>query len=163
MNHWIFGLKIATIVGFGLVAGVFLAFSTFVMPAFAKIPPAQGIAAMQSVNVAVMTSLFMAIFMSAGAVCLFFAGYALKNWGASGAGWLLAGSLMYLIGTFAVTIAFNVPLNDGLAKLNPASPESVLAWNHYLSSWTLWNHVRTAFSTGSMLCFLLSLAQRPNG
>ena len=36
--------------GCGLVAGVFFAFSTFVMKALGKLPPAQGVAAMQSIT-----------------------------------------------------------------------------------------------------------------
>ena len=36
--------------GSGLVAGIFFAFSNFVMKALARVPPAQGVAAMQSIN-----------------------------------------------------------------------------------------------------------------
>src|SRR5258705_6992637 len=42
-----------TALGAGLVAGVFFAFSSFVMAALARLPPAQAIAAMQSINVTV--------------------------------------------------------------------------------------------------------------
>ena len=41
---------LATTLGCGLNAGVFFAFSTFVMPALKRLPAAQGIAAMQSIN-----------------------------------------------------------------------------------------------------------------
>ena len=49
---------------------------------------------------------------------------------------------MYLIGTFGVTIAFNVPLNDTPGKMMPRTP-SVQVWKDYLAAWTVWNHVRT--------------------
>lgn len=42
-----------TVVGSALMAGVFFAFSTFVMKALRRLPSPQGIAAMQSINVAV--------------------------------------------------------------------------------------------------------------
>jgi len=48
-------LSLVTLVaalGAGLNGGVFFAFSTFVMPALSRLPASQGIAAMQSINVA---------------------------------------------------------------------------------------------------------------
>ena len=44
------GLYWFSALGCGLIAGVFFAFSAFVMKALALLPPAQGIAAMQSIN-----------------------------------------------------------------------------------------------------------------
>src|SRR6476620_3456710 len=44
--------------GSGLVPGIFFAFSNFVMKALARLPPAQGIAAMQSMNVIVLNRWF---------------------------------------------------------------------------------------------------------
>ena len=40
-------------IGSGLIAGVFFAFSTFVMRALGRRPPTEGMAAMQAINVAV--------------------------------------------------------------------------------------------------------------
>src|SRR5215208_1714033 len=48
-----------TALGCGLVAGVFFAFSTLVMPALKRLPPAHGIAAMQSINKLAVTAAFM--------------------------------------------------------------------------------------------------------
>jgi len=45
--QWQIILKLLVALGCGLVAGVFFAFSTFVMPALARLQPPQGIAAMQ--------------------------------------------------------------------------------------------------------------------
>jgi uncharacterized membrane protein len=47
-------VALATALGCGLIAGVFFAFSTFVMKALGSLLPAQGIAAMQSINLAVL-------------------------------------------------------------------------------------------------------------
>ena len=52
-------LVIATALGCGLIGGAFFAFSTFVMKALARLPTPQGIAAMQSINVVVITPLFL--------------------------------------------------------------------------------------------------------
>jgi uncharacterized membrane protein len=46
-----FVLTFASALSTGMVSGVFFAFSTLIMRALARITPAQGIAAMQSINV----------------------------------------------------------------------------------------------------------------
>ena len=55
-------LTLISAVGAGLLAGFFFAFSTCVMKALARLPPAQGIAAMQSINVTVINPVFMMAF-----------------------------------------------------------------------------------------------------
>jgi uncharacterized membrane protein len=137
-----FGLKLAAL-GCGLIAGVFFAFSTFVMQALAQQPAAQGITTMQSINITVINPWFMTAFLGTGAACLLLIVALLLNWKQPAAAYLLAGSLLYLVGTFGVTIAFNVPLNDALAIVKPGSSEGSILWTRYLIDWTLWNHVRT--------------------
>ena len=60
-------LTLATAVACGTMAGAFFAFSTFVMKALARLPPNEGIAAMQSINVAAVNSWFLAAFLVATA------------------------------------------------------------------------------------------------
>jgi uncharacterized membrane protein len=55
----------------------------------------------------------------------------------SGAPLLLAGSALYPIGTFGVTIVFNVPLNNKLSALNPDTAEAAKYWLKYVSEWTV--------------------------
>ena len=57
--------------------------------------------------------------------------------------YLLAGSLLYLVGTILVTIVFNVPINNRLASVKPDSAEAAGLWTRYRSTWTAWNHVGT--------------------
>ncbi len=137
-----FALKLFSALGCGLVAGVFFAFSTFVMSALARLQPAHGIAAMQSINITAINPLFMtALFGTAGA-CIVLAISSLSKWHQPGAAYLLLGSLLYLVGTVLVTIVFNVPLNEALAKVEPDSTSGVNLWASYLDKWTFWNHVR---------------------
>lgn len=138
-----FVLKLLAALGCGLIAGVFFAFSTFVVKALAQQPPAQGIATMQSINVTVINPWFMTVFMGTGIVCLILVASWLLKWQQPSAVYLLVGSLLYLAGTFGVTIAFNVPFNDALAGVKPASPEGTALWTKYLNNWTFWNHIRT--------------------
>jgi uncharacterized membrane protein len=150
-------LKILAAVGCGLAAGVFFGFSTFVMNALGKLQPPQGIAAMQSMNIAAINPLFMTALFGTGAVCLFWTFFSLFNWHEAGSAYLLAGSLLYLCGAIIVTIFFNVPLNDALAAVDPASAEGAGLWSRYLAEWTWWNHARTIASLVSAIFFTLTL------
>ena len=116
IDDLIFALTFVAAIGCGLVAGIFFAFSTFVMKALARIPSAGGIAAMQSINVVVINPWFMGAFFGTALACLVLVVSSLFRWNDSNAIYLLIGSLLYLIGTIAVTMVFNVPRNDALAR-----------------------------------------------
>lgn len=154
-NQWLFTLKLFAALGCGLVAGVFFAFSTFVMPALARLQPPQGIAAMQSINITAINPLFMTALFGTAFACLFLAISTLFKWHQSGVAYLL-GSLLYLIGTVGVTSAFNVPLNDALAIVKPDSTEGANLWVRYLSNWTTWNHVRTIAALAAAALFAIA-------
>lgn len=61
-----------------------------------------------------------------------------------------AGAVFYVLGSFTVTAACNVPLNELLATLNPTQLSSAASWSDYVRTWTAWNHVR---SVACMLAF----------
>ncbi len=152
-----FPLMLFAAIGCGLIAGVFFAFSTFVMPALARLQPPQGIAAMQSINITAINPLFMIALFGTALACLFLAVSVLFKWQQSGAVYLLVGSLLYLVGTIGVTIACNVPLNDALAIVKPESPEGANLWARYLTDWTFWNHVRTLAALVAAVLFAIAL------
>lgn len=158
VEQWFFALTLLAALGSGLIAGVFFAFSAFVMKALARRPAGEGIAAMQSINVVVLTSWFMAAFLGTGVACVLTLIISLLRWHMPGAAWLLAGSVLYLAGSLLVTIVFNVPKNEALAAAAPADPGSVKLWAAYVAGWTLWNHVRTAASFGAAASFAIALA-----
>ena len=151
MNGWISNLTLLATLGTGLVAGIFFAFSNFVMRGLERLPAGQGVAAMRSINVTVLNPLFLALFVGTCLLCLGLAFHAGFRGSQTGARFLLAGGLLYVIGTFAVTVTFNVPLNDVLAT-------DASTWERYLSQWTVWNHVRTAAAL--LACASFTLANR---
>ena len=153
-------MTLVSALGCGLVAGVFFGFSSFVMKALGQLPPAQGIAAMQSINVVVINPWFLAPFVGTAAAALVMAIVSLLRWPDPRAAYWLAGGVLYLVGTFLVTRACNVPLNDGLASVVPLSPEAATRWAAFLSAWTAWNHVRTAAALAAAACFTLALRFR---
>ena len=156
-NLFVFALTVVAILGGGLLAGVFFAFSTFVMTALGRVRPDQGIVAMQSINVAVLNPWFFAAFFGTAAVSAVLGAVALANWSDSGAIYLLAGSLFYLVGGILVTMVFNVPLNDALAGASPDGTEGADLWRRYRSAWTAWNHVRTVAIFLATASFIMAL------
>jgi uncharacterized membrane protein len=71
--------------------------------------------------------------------------------------YLLAGTLLYLVGTILVTIIFNVPLNDALAAVDPTTADASGFWTTYVKSWTAWNHVRTVAALAAAASFITAL------
>lgn len=154
----LFILALAAASGCGLIAGIFYAFSTFVMKALGRLAPAGGMAAMQAINIAVLNPLFLGIFLGTAVVCAIAVVMAVLRWGAPGSAYLFAGGTLYLIGTFFVTMAFNVPRNNRLAAADPQHPASAQLWARYLVEWTRWNHVRTAAAFAALLAFIVAMA-----
>ena len=156
-NELISTVAVSTALGAALVAGIFFAFSAFVMTALSRLLPEQGIAAMQSINVTVLNPWFFAVFFGTalGSIALGLLG--ILYWGAPGSAYLVSGSLLYLIGCILVTIVFNVPLNHALAAVEPGSKEGAEMWTRYLSTWTTWNHLRTVASLAAAASFIMAI------
>lgn len=148
-------LEIIAATGAGLTAGIFYAFSTFVMAGLARIPPEQGIAAMNSINVTVINPWFMAVFLGTPLLCAILIIMALFKWSEPGTLLILAASVIYIVGSFLVTMMFNVPLNDALAAAGNADPAAARA--RFEGAWVRWNVVRAALSTGAFGCLTWAL------
>ena len=146
--------------GCGLMAGLYFAFSAFIMRALGRIEAAAGISAMNAVNVVIVRSWFMPLFLGTTIASLALAAIAAWDLAAAGAPLLLAGGLVYMFGMFGVTMAFNVPLNNALAPAPAACGEGAAVWTRYLDRWTLWNHVRTLSSLGASALFTGALIVR---
>jgi uncharacterized membrane protein len=154
-----FVLHLAAALGAGLIAGVFFAFSAFVRKALVRLPAREGIAAMKSINVAVINSVFLGVFLGTAAICVAApAGVAMRA-EAPGGAYVWIGAALYLVGTFLVTIRCNVPLNNSLAALAPDDPDAGKRWAGYVRRWTVWNTVRTAAARAAAAAFSLALGQ----
>ena len=155
----LFTLTLITALGCGLVAGILYAFSTSVMKALARLPAAQGIAAMQSINITVINPLFMGAFFGTAAACVLVVVFSLLRWNEAGAVYLLSGGLAYLIGAILVTMVFNVPRNNALAAADPQSADGARLWDGYVTSWTAWNHLRTVAALAAAVSLTIALLQ----
>jgi uncharacterized membrane protein len=156
------GLLWCSAIGTGLIGGVYFAFSTFVMAALGRCGPAHGIVAMNSISSTILHSLFMPLFYGTTLTSTVLAAFALLRWDGSRsmAVLVIAAAIVYVLGMFVCTVVFNVPLNDALAVVDPASREGALVWGRYLDSWTFWNHVRTVASLAAAVLFTFALRVR---
>jgi uncharacterized membrane protein len=157
LDRLIFAVTFLSALGAGLMAGLYFTFSAFIMTAFSRIAPAAGISAMQSISVTILNPVFFSVFFGMVATSLLLAVAALFKWAEPGAAFLLAGGLLYILCSLLVTIFFNVPLNDGLAKVAPDSAEAASAWARYFAAWMPWNHVRTVGCLASAAAFTAAL------
>jgi uncharacterized membrane protein len=153
----LFVLRLAAVLGAGLMAGLFFVFSNTVMAALGRLQPAEGIAAMQSINRVILNPLFLTVFLATPAVCALVVLSSLWRWNDPGAAWLLAGAVVYIAGGFLVTVFVNVPMNNALDAAQPASAEGAALWARYVASWTAWNHVRSVASPGAMALLVIGL------
>ena len=145
-------------IGCGLLAGLYFAFSAFIMTSLGRIGPAAGISAMNAINVDIVRSLFMPLFFGTTLACAVLAALAGLRWQEPGAIAAICGSVLYVVGMFVVTMVFNVPLNTQLAAVDPATSAAAPVWARYLTDWTFWNHVRTIASTGAVVLFIVAIA-----
>ncbi len=143
-------------IGCGLLAGIYFAFSAFVMRALDRTGAGTGTAAMNAINVEIVRSAFMPLFLGTTATSAVLALLALLRWSKPGSLVMLLGGVLYVFGMFGVTMAFNVPLNNTLAKVGAGEVDAV--WPHYLDVWTRWNHVRTLASAAASALFIAALA-----
>jgi uncharacterized membrane protein len=132
------------------VAGAFFAFSTFVMAALGRVPDPEGIRAMQAINITVINPWFMTALFGTGLACLAVIVAALADWDGSYGPYLVAAGVLYVVGCIGVTMLFNVPRNNVLARLEPEGGGAAEVWRRYLVEWTAWNSVRTAASLAAM-------------
>jgi uncharacterized membrane protein len=127
-----------------LVAGVFFAFSNFIMPAFGRIRAEYG--------VALFGTALLSVLLAIGAV---------MGLGQPAQIIIVLAALIYVAGCTGVTMVCNVPLNNALAAVQPGVPDTAGVWTRYLSDWTFWNHVRTAASAIAGILFGIALLYWP--
>lgn len=137
--------------------GALFAFSSFVMPALARLEPTAGAAAMQSINVTAVRPAFMAVFFGGGLLAV-----AVPVAAASADEpilWSTLGAVAYVVGVIGVTAAVNVPLNTRLGAVSAAEASRSGLWGEYLRRWTVANHVRSIAGALAAVLFVVSLTR----
>jgi uncharacterized membrane protein len=114
---------------------------------------------MKSINVAVINPWFLTPFFGMAVLSFLLGVAAVLHWQEPGAAYVMSGALFYLLGTFLVTILFNVPRNNALAASEATSTEGTALWAGYLIAWTKWNHVRTIAALMAAASFTIALTR----
>jgi uncharacterized membrane protein len=151
-------LTFVTALGASVAGGVFFAFSNFVMRALGQIPAAEGIRAMQEINVTVINRWFMTALFGTGVACLAVIVLTLADWERSYGPYLVAAGAIYVVGTVVVTMALNVPRNEALARVEADGAEGAAVWSRYLVEWTRWNTVRTVACLATTAALMAGIA-----
>lgn len=144
-------------------AGMMFVFSTFVMRGLDRTGPVQAITAMRGINAVANTSpAFLLMYFGAAALAAAVAVTAAVRLHQPGSWYLLIGAVFGVLAA-VITMAFNVPLNNHLDGVDPAGlsvDDAAREWQAYLSTWTAWNHVRTATGFVAAVLMLIGLLYR---
>ncbi len=157
LSDWFLIVSAISVIACGLVSGVFLTFSDFVMRSLNGAEPAAGVEVMQVINRNVYRSVFMVLLIGMSAMSPLLIALAYVATTGPAATWVMLGGAIYLITVFVVSLIFNVPMNRRLDREPYAAPEAARYWAAtYWPRWTFWNHVRTAGAALAAGCYLIA-------
>lgn len=140
-----------------LMAGLFYAWSCSVMLGFARLSDREFVSAMQKTNRAIQNPVFFAAFFGAP---IFLITSTILHYNQSPRFWFLfAAAIIYLIGTFGVTVFGNIPLNNTLDRfdLQAASEKEIVASRaNFEKRWNNLNTIRTVSSTMAIMLVIIA-------
>ena len=155
-------ILVVTVVMTGLIAGLLYAYSCAINPGLHLLDDAGYLKAMQSIDRAILNPVF---FMSFMGTLILLPLSTILHYGQPVKFWLLLiASVIYIIGSFGVTIAGNVPLNDMLDKvdLKSASVEQLSAIRaKFEGPWNSLHAVRTWANVVSLVLVVVATMGRP--
>jgi uncharacterized membrane protein len=153
-----FALTLASAVSAGLMAGVYFAFSSMVMPGLRRLRPAEAVRSMQAINLAVINPWFLTAFVGSAALSLVSVIFSFTRWGEEEAIYLLVGGLLLIFGSLVLTGGYHIPRNNALGLIDADGPEAKERWERYDSEWTSWNHIRAIACLAAAVLLAAGLA-----
>jgi uncharacterized membrane protein len=154
-------VRLLATVAVGLAAGFFYAYTVSVTRGLAIVDDRTYVETMQAINSTVRNLPFALSFFGSVVLLVVAVSVGLSR---PGRRWspptllTLAALLLYGLGTFVVTFAFSVPLNDELATYTDlASSDLDAARANYEDEWNRWNLVRTLTATAALASLALAL------
>jgi len=145
-----------------LVAGFLFAFAVVVMPGIGRLDDRGFIRAFQVIDGVIQNNQPLFLLVWVGSALAVVAAALLGLWALDGADRLLVigGALVYLVGVQLPTVAINIPLNNGLQKLDPDTMDAATrkrARNDFEPRWNRWNAIRTACASLASIVLVLVL------
>ncbi len=142
----------------GLIAGLFFAYQCSVINGLGALKDREYLSAFQSINRVIQNPVFFTSFLGC-VILLPIATYMSYKLGAEQVtSYLVASTIIYIIGVFGVTVIFNVPLNNALDvfDIHSATDSQAHAMRYsFETSWNRWNLVRTLAAIGSFLALVI--------
>ncbi len=135
---------------------MFFAFSTFVMTALDRLTPGASIEAMQAINAAAPNAWFMSVLLGTALLAGGLAAWSAFHLDEPAALLRLIGGGVYLV-SIVLTIAYHVPRNEALDKVDPRSAGAAARWSSYATGWTALNHVRTLSAIAACALFIAAV------
>jgi uncharacterized membrane protein len=145
-------LLVAAVVA-GLQAGTYFTWSTGVMPGLARVDDRTFVSAVQQMNIAIVSPVFIATFLGApllAFVSIFVAGPAARSW-------VIAATVL-AVGTIVISATGNIPLNDALQAAGPVDKIKDLAAARadFEGLWVKLNVARCLTSAGALACLAMA-------
>jgi uncharacterized membrane protein len=135
---------LAATVDLGLAAGLFATFSYAVMPGLRRVDDPTFVAAMRSMNAAIINGWFALVFV--GSLVLTIVAVIVYDDPA----WIVAALVLY-VAVLVITGVVNVPLNNALAAVGDRAA--------FERRWVRWNVVRTIGSVAAFGCLVVAVAR----
>lgn len=142
-----------------LVAGVYFAFTTAVMPGLARTDEGTYVVSMQRINETILNPWFLTAFTGGLVVPVAAVLLHLGPDAHARLPWIVAGAALYAA-TVVITRVFNIPLNNQLmaaGDVGPATAPAVRAAYH--DRWTRSNDARTVLAVAATAALAVALAQ----
>lgn len=149
---------VAATITTGLLAGVYYAYATSVMPALGSFDDKTFVEVMNKISVVIVNPWFMLSFLGSIAFAIAAGAFHLRAELRPVLIWIAVGLVLNLI-SFFITSGVNVPLNNQLATANGAhGPVDYAALRQqFEGSWVHWNVVRGLFNTAAIGTFAWAL------
>jgi uncharacterized membrane protein len=148
---------IAATITTGLMAGLFFAFTSAIMPALRGADDRTFVDVMQRINVSIINPVFMTAFVGGLLVTI---AAVVVHWRdeKDALPWIIAGLALYAA-MFLITAAINVPLNNALdAAGDPGRIADLRAVrNQFEGRWVAWNIVRAVANVAAFGCLAYAL------
>jgi uncharacterized membrane protein len=133
-------LALVTLLLHGALTGLFFTFSMSVMPGLNAIEPAQAEEAMRSINRKILNPWLYLVFLGSPLAALV-AGFLAP---APASLWFFAAAGVSFVGSFLVTVAVNVPMNNALLA-------GTMTYKDYSPRWTAFNTLRAVASAAGLV------------
>ncbi|TDE48440.1 DUF1772 domain-containing protein [Nonomuraea mesophila] len=124
----------------GALAGLYYTFSMSVMPGLNAIDTAQAEAAMRSINKKILNPWLFLVLLGSPVAALLAGLFA----DGPAALWFFAAAAVNFAGSFLVTMAINVPMNNAMNA-------GTMPWKDFMRRWTPWNTFRAVASVVSLV------------